>query len=137
MNPILKNILAVIAGLIIGSAVNMAIVRIFEFIIPPPEGVDVSNMESIKASMHLYTPVHFISPFLAHAAGTFVGAFLAVKYAAGHHMKLALIVGIIFLALGSIMATMIPAPTWFIVLDLGVAYIPMCLLGARMAVKRN
>jgi hypothetical protein len=63
MNPILRNILAVLAGVIIGSVVNMGLITISGKVIPPPAGVDVTNMESLKASMHLFEPRHFIFPF--------------------------------------------------------------------------
>ena len=44
MNPIFKNILAVIAGCVLGSAVNMGIIMVSGSIIPPPDGADVTTM---------------------------------------------------------------------------------------------
>ncbi|MBK9254252.1 MAG: hypothetical protein IPM42_02060 [Saprospiraceae bacterium] len=38
MNPIVRNIVAVIAGIIIGGIVNSGIIKISGSIIPPPEG---------------------------------------------------------------------------------------------------
>ena len=76
MNPTIRNILAVIVAAFVGGAVNMALITISSSIIPPPEGVDVTTTEGLKASMHLFQPKHFIMPFLAHALGTFVGALL-------------------------------------------------------------
>ena len=43
-----------------------------------------------------------------------------------------LVVGLMFLAGGIGAATMIPAPIWFIVLDLVVAYLPMAWLGGTL-----
>jgi len=124
MNPIVKNILAVIAGIILGMAVNMGIIMLGGSIITPPDGVDVTNMESLKSSMHLFEPKHFIFPFLAHALGAFVGAFLAALIAANHKMKFALGIGVFFLIGGIANIFMLPSPTWFTVLDLAGAYIP-------------
>ena len=76
MHPIIKYILAVLAGIVIGSAVNMGIIMISSSIIPPPNGADITTAEGLKASMHLFQPKHFIMPFLAHALGTFAGALL-------------------------------------------------------------
>ncbi|TGL88194.1 hypothetical protein EHQ68_10195 [Leptospira congkakensis] len=42
-------------------------------IILPPKGADVTTMEGLKASIHLFEPEHFLFPFLAHALGTLVG----------------------------------------------------------------
>ncbi|MFT5306207.1 MAG: hypothetical protein ACI89M_001728 [Chitinophagales bacterium] len=129
MNPIIKNILAVIAGVIVGGLVNMAIISVSGSIIPPPEGVNPEDLESIKANMHLYEAKHFIMPFLAHALGALVGAFIAAYIAVSRKMILALAIGVFFFIGGAMMVSMIPSPMWFNILDLGFAYIPMALLG--------
>ncbi len=135
MNPILKNILAIVLGIIIGSIVNMGLIMISSSIIPPPEGADNSTMEGLKASMHLFEPKHFIFPFLAHALGTLVGAFVAALVATKHKMKFALVIGVFFLIGGIASIFMLPSPTWFAVLDLVGAYIPMACLGSFFALK--
>lgn len=68
MNPIIKNILAVIAGIVIGSMVNMGIIMVSGSIIPPPQGADVTTMEGLKASMHLFGPQHFYFSFFSTCA---------------------------------------------------------------------
>ena len=133
MNPILRNTLAVIFGLVVGGISNMGIIMLSSSIIPLPEGVDPTNTESLKAGMHLFGVQHFIFPFLAHAIGTFVGAYITAILAVTHKMKFALGIGGFFLIGGITAATMLPSPTWFIVLDLVVAYIPMGLLAGSMA----
>lgn len=133
MNPLLRNILAVIAGIVVGGLINMGIVTISGNLIPPPEGVDVTDMQSMADNMHLYKPKHFVMPFLAHALGTLIGAILAVKIAASHKSKIAMIIAAFFLLGGIAAATMIPAPSWFEAVDLLVAYLPMGFLGHRLA----
>ena len=44
--------------------------------------------------MHLFEPKHFLFPFLAHALGTFAGAWLAAFIAASYKMRFALGIGI-------------------------------------------
>jgi hypothetical protein len=132
MNPIVRNVLAVLAGAIIGSIVNMSLIAFSGSIIPPPEGVDVTNMEGLKAALPLFEPKHFIFPFLAHALGTFVGAFFAARLAANNKMRLAIGIGVLFLVGGITNALMLPAPAWFIILDLVMAYIPMAWLGGKL-----
>lgn len=135
MNPILRNTLAVIVAIVAGGASNMGIIMLSGSIIPPPEGVDPSNMESIKANMHLFEAKHYIMPLLAHALGSFVGAFVAALIAAGNKMKFAIGLGIWTMVGGIMAATMIPAPTWFIVADLGLAYLPTAWLAGKLASK--
>lgn len=133
MNPIVKNILAVLAGIVLGSAVNMGLIMISSSVIPPPEGADVTTMEGLKAAMPLFQPKHFIMPFLAHALGTLAGAFVCASLAATHKLKFALGIGAFFLIGGITNVFMLPSPTWFAVLDIVLAYIPMGWLGGRLA----
>jgi hypothetical protein len=133
MRPIIRNILAVIVGLIAGSAVNMGIIMISGSIIPPPEGADNTTMEGLKASMYLFQPKHFLFPFLAHAIGTFVGALLTAIIAANRKMLFPLIIGLFFLAGGIANVLMLPSPIWFTIVDLVGAYIPMAYLAGKLA----
>jgi hypothetical protein len=129
----LKNILAVFVGIIAGSAVNMGLITIGPMVIPPPEGVDVTDLESMKAGAHLFEARHFLFPLLAHAAGTLVGACVAYWVAATHKSCVALVIGVFFLVGGIMMAFSFPSPIWFMVVDLVGCYIPMAILGGRLA----
>jgi uncharacterized membrane protein YbjE (DUF340 family) len=137
MPNLLRNVLAVVAGIIIGAIVNIAIVSLSPLLIPPPAGVDVSNPEALSKSMHLFEPRHFIMPFLAHALGSLVGALAAYLIAASYKTHLAYAIGIFFLCGGLLASYMIPAPTWFIALDLVVAYLPMAWLGIQIGRRMN
>ena len=132
MNPVLRNILAVVAGAVLGGIVNSLLVTVGPNIIPIPEGADVTDMDKLAESMHLFEPKHFIFPFLGHAVGTLIGAFTTVKIAVSNHRNLALVIGGFFLLGGIAAASMLPAPTWFNVLDLALAYVPMGWLGWKL-----
>ncbi len=136
MNPIVRNIIAVVAGLILGGVVNMGIITISGSIIPPPEGADVTTPEGLKDSIHLFEPKHFLMPFLAHALGTFVGALVAALIAANRKMLFAIVIGLFNLTGGIVAVTMIPAPMWFNITDLVLAYIPMAVAGGKLG-SRN
>lgn len=129
--------LAVVAGLIVGSLVNGARVAVSPELVPLPEGVDPQDPESLAKSIHLFEPKHFAMPFLAHALGTLAGALAAFLIAAKSKSTMAYIVGVIFLCGGIAACFMIPAPAWFIALDLVGAYIPMAWLAMRLAPKRQ
>jgi len=132
-SPLLKNILAVIAGFVIGGAINMGLIMLSPSIIPPPEGVDVMDPESMAAHIDKFEMVHFIMPFLAHALGVLVGAFITAKVALSHNYWLAMFIGVFFLLGGIVASQMIPAPTTFIAIDLLLAYIPMAWIGWKLA----
>jgi hypothetical protein len=135
MNNILRNILAVIVGLVVGNIANMGLLVVGGQLIPPPPGVDVSSVESIKSSIHLFQAQHFIFPFLAHAGGTLFGALVASLIAGSNRFIISMIIGGFFLLGGIIACFMIPAPVWFIALDLIFAYLPMAWLGRRLSGK--
>ena len=137
MPNVLRNVLAVLAGLVIGSIVNFVLITISPMVIPPPAGVDVSNPESLSRAMHLFEPRHFIIPFLAHALGTLVGALAAYLIAVSYKARLAYVIGVLFLCGGLAASFMIPAPTWFKVLDLLVAYLPMAWLATQIGARIN
>lgn len=126
-----RNVIAVIAGLVVGSVVNMALVTAGPALIPPPPGVDVTDPASLAAGIHLFEPRHFLMPFLAHALGTFAGALLAWWLAGSRKDAFAWAIGAVFLAGGIAAARMIPAPGWFVALDLVLAYLPMAWLAIR------
>lgn len=132
MPKLLRNVLAIIAGLLVGGSVNMALIALSPSLIAPPAGVDVSDPESLAAAIHLFEPRHFVMPFLAHALGTLVGALAAYLIAGSHKARFAYAIGVLFLCGGVAAAFMIPAPVWFIALDLLVAYLPMAWLAARV-----
>jgi len=133
MTKTLRNILAIVIGLALGSAVNMGLVIVGPAIIPPPPGVDVTDTEALRESMHLFEARHFVFPFLAHALGTLVGSLAAFVAAASHRSVMAWVIGVAFFAGGIAASTMLPAPRWFVAMDLVLAYFPMAWIGQRLA----
>lgn len=129
----LRLIFAIILGLVVGSLVNMALIMLSGHIIAPPAGADMTTAQGIRAALPQLEPRHFLFPFLAHALGTLAGAFSAAKAASGNRMTAALIIGALFFAGGVLAARMIPAPTWFIVVDLVCAYFPFAWIGYVLA----
>jgi len=135
MRAFLRGLLAVVLGLIAGSAVNMGLILLGGQLIPPPVGADTSTTEGLQAAMPMFEVRHFLFPFLAHALGTFAGALLAT-WIVGRVSKVpALLIGLLFLAGGIASGFMLPAPRWFEVLDVLLAYLPFAWLGYALARK--
>ena len=137
MNNTVRNALGIILGVIVGGIVNGGLVAIGPMIIPPPQGVDMTTVEGMSAGMHLLGPANFIAPFLAHALGTFAGALVAYFVAVSHKTIAAYFVGALYLVGGIVASTMIPAPLWFVALDLIVAYLPMAWLALKIGSSMN
>ena len=136
MNPIIKNVLAVIAGWLGGSVINMGLVQLGHKVFPMV-GVDFNNMEELASIMPTLDAKYFIFPFLAHALGTLGGAFMAARIATNHKMKFAMAIGGLFLLGGIMVNFMLSGPTWFTVVDIIFAYIPMAWIGGKLAEKHT
>lgn len=137
MDPALRNTLAVVTGIIIGSLINMSIILISSSVIPLPEGADNSTIEDLQKTIHLFEAKHFLFPFLAHAIGTFTGAVTTALLAVNHKKKLALAIGAFFLFGGIISVSSLPSPTWFTLIDLAFAYIPAAYLALKLVCKKQ
>jgi hypothetical protein len=129
MNPILRNILAVLAGTAACLFLNGLLLDAMMRLIGTPEGFDPNDLSTFT----LLRGKHYLSPFIAHAVPSLVGGAIAAVIAASRRMSMALTVGGLHLVGGIAAAFMIPAPAWFIVVDLVVAYLPMAWLGGRIA----
>ena len=106
--------------------VNMGLIIGGGMIIPMSETIDPMNAVNWDFK-------YFIFPFLAHSIGTLSGAFIVSKISRNSHIIMPLIVGFYFLSGGLYMVTILPAPTWFISLDLILCYIPMAFLGWKIS----
>jgi hypothetical protein len=135
ITSLLRIVAAVVVGFVAGSVVNMGLIMVSGKIIPPPAGADVTTMEGLKASLHLFEPRHFVFPFLAHAVGTLVGAAVATLITPARGRWQAMVVGVLFLCGGIANVFMLPGPAWFNTLDLLLAYLPCAWLGHRLAAK--
>ena len=126
MKQILKNIGIIILGIVIGMIINMLLIIIGGVIFTPS-----GNFEPMNAMN--WDCKYFIFPFLAHSIGTLSGAFIVSKLSKKTNIIMPLIVGLYFLFGGLYMVTILPAPTWFVLLDIILCYIPMALLGWKVS----
>ncbi len=146
---ILKNILAVILGIVIGSLVNMLIIIVSYGFVTYPEGVVPMGMgdffdpvamqttfDSIKANIDKFGFSHYIMPFLAHALGTMAGAFIAAKVAATKKMVFAYVIGAWFLLGGIVNALDLGMGFVAMGIDILLAYIPFAYLGGKIATRK-
>jgi len=133
MNTTLKNTLVFIGSLFAGGILNMVIIMTSSKIIPPPEGADLTTMEGLTAAIPLMEPKHFLLPFLAHALGTLLSAWLVTKFAASKQFLFSMIIGLLFFIGGLMNVLQLPSPMWFNLTDLILAYFPMAYLGNKAA----
>ena len=132
MNPILRNIAALLIGILVGGVVNSTLVTYSGSIIALPEGFDPNDPESLIKFMPLFETKHFIMPFLSHALGTLVGAIVTGIICEKKSINLVFIIAGVFFIGGTAMLIMISSPLWFACLDIVLAYFPMAWLAKKI-----
>lgn len=132
---IVRNILAVILGFVIGNVANMLTITLGHMILPPPAGFDQTSFEGVVATIQFLRPIDFAVPFLAHAIGPLMGVLSAMFIAASGRKTIAIILGALFLAGGIAANILVPAPMWYRTVDVVFAYVPMAFLGWKLSRK--
>jgi len=135
MKNFFRNFIALFGGAALGALVNGTIISLQPYVVPFPEGVDPNDIESLKGAIMYFSWEQFVMPFLAHALGTFAGAYFAVHVARQGQLFKAMAISVIFLIGGILMVGMLPAPLWFEALDLTLAYLPMGWLAYRVGMR--
>jgi len=97
--------------------------RLFEY----PEAFNFENPD-----WGLLEYKHFVVPFLAHALGTLLAAFLVTKFGIGAIKKQALGMGFFFLLGGIAAGIMIKSPMWYNAIDFSMAYFPFAFIGWKL-----
>lgn len=133
MNPLVKNSLAVLWGILCGGAVNYGVISLGAFLVASLENVALDSVNGINSNINLYSSTYFMIPLLGHGIGTLVGACVTAKTAQTNKSKLAIVIGLIFLYGGITLSSQTTAPIWFSLVDLTMAYIPMAWLGNRLS----
>ncbi len=133
---IVRGILAIILGILVGSIVNGVIILLSFKVFGAPEGINLFDAESFKANADKFTALNFVGTLLAHQLGTLAGAFVAALIAPGRKVIFAIAIGLWFLLGGIYAATLVHAPIWFVAADI-VLYIPMALIGAKLGRGRS
>lgn len=132
----IRNILAVFAGLAAGMVTNMALIMLNAYVLfPMPEGMDMNDPEQMNVYIATLPATAFILVLAAHLGQSFVGGWTAARLGASKPMLLALIVGVLTLVGGIMNMMQLELPTWmYIELPL---YLVVAWWAGRIEVKRR
>ena len=132
-----RKILAVIAGIIAGSLTIFLFETVGHLIVPPPAGMDATNVESIRAAMSQMTLASFLLILAAWCGGSFVGGLVAAAIARtdGGRGCALIVAGFIVLS-GIATMILIPHPIWFWIAGIVLPF-PCALAGARLVARRS
>jgi hypothetical protein len=110
----MKNVIAVIVGLLAGMAVNMALIVLNTSVLyPAPEGMDMMNPDEMNAYVATLPAMAFVVVMAAHLGQAFVGGWVAAKLGSSRPIQLAMVIGIFSLVGGIMnMMTITEGPAW-------------------------
>lgn len=108
----IRNICAVVVGLIAGMALNMAILLLSVLLYPLPEGVSFGDTEAMAAHMKTLPVIALLIVMLAHLGQAFVGGLIAAIIGKNSSMLVAMIVGVLSLMAGLFNMESMSPPTW-------------------------
>ena len=132
----LRNIIAVLVGLVVGSTVNMALIMLnAEMLFPMPPGTDMADPVQMNAYVATLPTAAFFVVMLAHLGQSFVGGWVAARIGASRPMVLAMIIGVLSLAGGVMSMMSIRGPAWFAI-ELPL-YLVVAWLAGRIERKRR
>jgi len=108
----IRNVTAVVVGLIVGMAANMALVHLNVTLFPMPEGVTFEDTKGMATYMATLPLQAFLLIIVAHLGQAFVGGWVAARISTDQPMAVALIVGGLSLVGGVVNMMMMPLPWW-------------------------
>jgi hypothetical protein len=113
MSPVVRRILAVLAGMVAAVVVITLVEVVSGRMYPPPAGVNLQDPEAMRAFAATLPVGAFLMVLLSYALGAFVGGWVA-GWRAPTAWPLPPAVIALFLTLGSVMnLRAIPHPGWF------------------------
>ena len=110
----MRVVLATIIGLVVGNGINMAIIS---FGMPVQVEAGADQYEAMLEMMKSFTTMDYMIPLAAHVFGILGGLIVARLICKTSNIPI-YIIGILHMVGTVINIFMIPAPSWFIVVDL-------------------
>ncbi|MCH2160424.1 MAG: hypothetical protein MK085_00980 [Phycisphaerales bacterium] len=126
----IRNILAVILGIIVGMIFNMAVVILNTAVLyPVPEGFDWNDTEKVAEYFSGLPLTAFLVVLVAHLGQAFFGGLVAAAISRNAAMTVAMIVGVLSMLFGIANMMMMPNPAWMWI------EVPLYLLAAWLAAR--
>ncbi|MBU2557820.1 MAG: hypothetical protein KJ578_08595 [Bacteroidetes bacterium] len=127
----LRKIIAILAGIIIGMIVIAVVEYLGHYIFPAPVDLELSEEAYNQGAMYSMIPFkNMLMVLLAYLLGSFAAGFTTSIIA--QNKILALIPGFALMIAGIINVMLIPHPLWFTFISLAV-YVPFAFFGGFIA----
>lgn len=112
----MRNVLAVVLGMVVGMAANMAIIELNNrYLFPAPEGLDMADFEQVRAHVATLPVAAVLVVMAAHLSQALFGGAVAARLARSSPITMAMWVGVLSMIGGIAAFAMIGGPTWMLV----------------------
>ena len=136
MNPLLRSILAVLAGIVVCAVVIAGVEIVGMLAYHPPTDLDPNDREAMARWLGEAPVGALLFVLAAYAVGTLCGSWVAGRLAGRAPVLHGLIVAMFFLGASVVNLIRLPHPLWFAVACLGL-FLPVAWLGGRLASPRR
>ncbi len=133
---LVRNILAVVAGVVAGGCIVAAVESISSLVYPPPKDLDFSNRTAMSQFVAGLPLGAFLLVLAAWSAGNFAAGYLARRWTPARMLWPALIACGLLLLAALINLALIPHPLWFWFAGIAVS-IAFAAIGIAVASPRE
>ncbi|HEX7926288.1 MAG TPA: hypothetical protein VF678_01780 [bacterium] len=130
-----RNLLAALAGFLLGGLVIAAVQYVNALIYPLPPGTDLHKPEDVAKMMATIPLGALWMVEASYAFGSLVAGFIVGKIARARAEYLAIVVGVVYTGFNLVNLVQIPTPLWLAMLTTA-TFLPLTWLGARLATRR-
>ena len=131
---IIRNLIALVVGLIAAIAVTYILQIIVGMLFPPPAGLDFNNPEAIKQYVSNLPSIAILLVLIGYMIAYFIGGFIVARISGGNS-ALPFILGAVGTLFWILNIWMIPHPLWATLAGF-ICFIPPALLGSRTGQRR-
>ena len=126
----IRNIIAVVVGVIVGMVFNMAVVILNTAVLfPVPEGFNWNDPDAVGAYFTNLPLTAFLVVLVAHLGQAFFGGLVAALISRNAAMTVAMIIGVLSMLAGIANMMMVPNPAWMWI------EVPLYLVAAWLAAR--
>jgi hypothetical protein len=136
MSPLLRSVMAVVAGCL-AAFFHIGVIESLNYLLyPPPADLDFSRPEALVAYMKVIPTGALLVVLVAWLVGSFAGSWITARLAPSPRRNHGLVVGafLMIAAIGNMSS--IHHPIWFWVVSLA-TLMPASYLGAALAAPRS
>ena len=131
----IRNILAVIAGIVVGMTFNYVMVMLNTALYPMPDGVNFDDMDMLVEYFSNLPFSAYLIILVAHLGQAFLGGMVSAVISRNAVMTVAIIVGLVSMIGGIINMILLPLPNWMWIES--PLYLVAAWLAARVVLARR